>query len=273
LGIIIDIPPKCEQTKIAEILSTVDRAIEQTEALIAKQERIKTGLMQDLLTRGIDEHGNLRSETTHAFKDSPLGRIPVEWEVKPISAIGDVVTGNTPSESAFSGDSRGTPFVTPGDISNQLFVSETVRSITMASTGGTRLIPSNAISVVCIGSTIGKLAMIFSKSLTNQQINSVVCRCEALSFFAYFSMSLFLPAQLRREAGLQAVPIVKKSTFEQLLIAVPGLPDEALEIQKRLLAASTKLIVADRTLSKLRALKTALMQDLLTGRKRVTGLL
>ena len=68
-----------EQAKIAEVLSTVDRAIEQTEALIAKQQRIKTGLMQDLLTRGIDEHGNLRSEQTHEFKDSPLGRIPMEW--------------------------------------------------------------------------------------------------------------------------------------------------------------------------------------------------
>ena len=46
----------------------MDRAIEQTEALIAKQQRIKTGLMQDLLTRGIDEHGNLRSEQTHNSK-------------------------------------------------------------------------------------------------------------------------------------------------------------------------------------------------------------
>ncbi|MDR4521376.1 MAG: restriction endonuclease subunit S [Nitrosomonas sp.] len=71
---------KTEQTKVAEVLSTVDRAIEQTEALIAKQQRIKTGLMQDLLSKGIDAHGNIRSEATHAFKDSPLGRIPVEWE-------------------------------------------------------------------------------------------------------------------------------------------------------------------------------------------------
>ncbi|MEK7827232.1 MAG: restriction endonuclease subunit S [Thermodesulfobacteriota bacterium] len=77
----IPLAPRPEQTKIAEILSTVDRAIEQTEALIAKQQRIKTGLMQDLLTRGIDEHGNLRTEQTHQFKNSPLGRIPVEWEV------------------------------------------------------------------------------------------------------------------------------------------------------------------------------------------------
>ena len=60
-----------EQAKIAEVLSTVDRAIEETEAFIAKQQRIKTGLMQDLLTRGIDEHGNLRSEQTHEFNDSP----------------------------------------------------------------------------------------------------------------------------------------------------------------------------------------------------------
>ncbi|MCP5251665.1 MAG: restriction endonuclease subunit S [Burkholderiales bacterium] len=78
---------KTEQTKVAEVLSTVDRAIEQTEALIAKQQRIKTGLMQDLLSKGIDAHGNIRSEATHAFKDSPLGRIPVEWDVQEIKSL------------------------------------------------------------------------------------------------------------------------------------------------------------------------------------------
>ncbi|PAW60092.1 MAG: hypothetical protein B9S37_10945, partial [Verrucomicrobiia bacterium Tous-C3TDCM] len=92
-GLELEIPiSKPEQTKIAEILSTVDRAIEQTEALIAKQQRLKTGLMQDLLTRGIDEHGNLRSEKTHQFKDSPLGRIPVEWEVKPMGQVSTLIT-------------------------------------------------------------------------------------------------------------------------------------------------------------------------------------
>lgn len=78
---------KHAQAKIAEVLSTVDRAIEQTEAIIAKQQRIKTGLMQDLLTRGVDEHGNLRSEQNHEFKDSPLGRVPAEWEVAPLAAF------------------------------------------------------------------------------------------------------------------------------------------------------------------------------------------
>ena len=89
----IPVAPKPEQTKIAAVLFTLDRAIEQTEALIAKQQRIKTGLMQDLLTRGIDEHGNLRSEKTHEFKDSPLGRIPVKWEVRRLATVATVKYG------------------------------------------------------------------------------------------------------------------------------------------------------------------------------------
>ncbi|GBD87641.1 EcoKI restriction-modification system protein HsdS [bacterium BMS3Abin03] len=88
---------KREQTKIAEILSAVDKAIEQTEAIIAKQQRIKTGLMQDLLTKGIDENGNIRSEETHEFKDSPPGRIPAEWEWATIDDISIYVgSGITP---------------------------------------------------------------------------------------------------------------------------------------------------------------------------------
>src|SRR5438552_12225106 len=65
LEIEIELPSAFEQAKIAEILSMVDSAIEQTAALIGKQQSIKTGLMQDLLTRGIDEQGNLRSKKTH----------------------------------------------------------------------------------------------------------------------------------------------------------------------------------------------------------------
>src|SRR6185295_1081520 len=80
-------PDQKEQSGIAEVLTTVDRAIELTAALIRKKRRIRVGLMLDLLSRGIDEHGNLRSEETHQFKDSPLGRIPVEWEVRDLQSL------------------------------------------------------------------------------------------------------------------------------------------------------------------------------------------
>ena len=94
LSIQIDLPNVEEQAKIVAILSTIDRAIEQTEAIIAKQQRIKTGLMQDFLTKGIDEDGNVRSEATHKFKDSPLGRIPAEWEVKTLNKVASLQRGH-----------------------------------------------------------------------------------------------------------------------------------------------------------------------------------
>jgi len=81
------LPPLPEQHKIVEILETVDNAIEKTERIIEKYKRIKQGLMQELLTKGIDENGQIRSEETHKFKDSPLGRIPEEWEVVRLGEI------------------------------------------------------------------------------------------------------------------------------------------------------------------------------------------
>ena len=117
-----------EQAKIAEILSTVDRAIEQTEALIAKQQRIKTGLMQDLLTRGIDEHGNLRSEQTHQFKDSPLGRIPVDWEVKELNDLVDEpITYGIVQAGPHIED--GIPYIRTGDMAGETIqVSQLLRT-------------------------------------------------------------------------------------------------------------------------------------------------
>jgi len=80
----VPIPPLNEQQKIAEILDTVDKAIALTQTHISKLKLAKAGLLHDLLTRGIDEHGQLRNPTRNPeqFKDSPLGRIPKDWDVE-----------------------------------------------------------------------------------------------------------------------------------------------------------------------------------------------
>ena len=72
-------PPLPEQKKIASILTSVDEVIEKTESQIAKLQDLKTGMMQELLTKGIGPGGVPHTE----FKDSPVGRIPVGWEVIP----------------------------------------------------------------------------------------------------------------------------------------------------------------------------------------------
>ncbi|MEQ9669922.1 restriction endonuclease subunit S [Coleofasciculus sp. G2-EDA-02] len=78
----IFVPPPPEQQKIAQILDTIDQLIAVTDTHITKLKKTKAGLLHDLLTRGIDEHGELRDPTRHPeqFQDSPLGRIPKDWE-------------------------------------------------------------------------------------------------------------------------------------------------------------------------------------------------
>jgi len=89
------IPPLPEQRRIAEILDTLDEAIRKTEQVIAKLQQMKQGLLHDLLTRGIDENGELRDPERHPeqFKDSPLGRIPRGWEVRRLADAAEIRSG------------------------------------------------------------------------------------------------------------------------------------------------------------------------------------
>jgi len=74
----IPLPPLKEQQKIAHVLMSIDKAIEAVNETIAKAERIKKGLMQELLTKGIGHK---------EFKDTEIGRIPKEWEVVELEKI------------------------------------------------------------------------------------------------------------------------------------------------------------------------------------------
>lgn len=76
-----------EQQRIADALTQIDDVIDSNKRLIAKYEKVKLGMMHDLLTFGIDAKGNIRSEQTHQFKNSDIGRIPVEWEVVELNSV------------------------------------------------------------------------------------------------------------------------------------------------------------------------------------------
>jgi len=83
------------QTRIAYVLDTIDEAIAKTKSVIAKLKQVRAGMLHDLLSYGLDEHGRLRDPITHPgqFKDSPLGRIPKEWETEQIGLLFDLGRG------------------------------------------------------------------------------------------------------------------------------------------------------------------------------------
>ena len=271
-------PPVPEQAKIAEVLSTVDRAIEQTEALIAKQQRIKTGLMQDLLTRGIDEHGNPRSESTHPFKDSPLGRIPVEWEV---SSLERCVKQNAPICYGIlmpgTGFDGGIPVIKVKDITggrilqNHLLLTDPKIDRQYKRS---RLRAGDL--VITIRGTTGRIAAV-PPELDGANITQDTARLRikeecSTSYFYFLLQSKGVQEQVLLHSVGQAVKGINISEVKRISFPLPSKPEQE-AIGSRMAESEHSLSSSAHDLSKLRTLKTALMQDLLTGRKRVTTLL
>ena len=267
---------KPEQTKIAEILSTVDRAIEQTDALIAKQQRIKTGLMQDLLTRGIDEHGNLRSEQTHQFKDSALGRIPVEWELKRIADVFEIQLGKMLSQKATEGHF---PFYYLGNKNVQWDYVDTSELQLMDFSERERRkfeLKFNDI-LVCEGGEVGRTA-IWRGEVESCYYQKAVHRLRPIdqqflpSLFPRFMKWCIRNGLLSDYTSQTSIAHLTQEKLAAVPIMVPTLPE-----QKKINAAfgqlDNELGNQAAKLTKLLSLKTALMQDLLTGKKRVTSLL
>lgn len=274
-------PPPNEQAKIAEVLSTVDRAIEQTEALIAKQQRIKAGLTQDLLTRGIDGHGNLRSEHTHKFKDSPLGRIPVEWKCRELSQV----LVQRPRNGLYKKESligRGTLLVGQTSFTQErrLDFSLCRRAVVSPSEIETFGLVLGDILVTRVFATVDGVgqpvivesppepAVYESNMLLLRPCNSII---DSLLLFTW------LRSTATRRRVVRSVNASNQVSVNQTVLNALPVPVPSISEQKRISQVLGQVDAAvqrtEVTLQKLRLLNAGLMQDLLTGKRRVIALL
>lgn len=272
-------PPPPEQAKIAEVLSIVDRAIEQTEAVIAKQQRIKTGLMQDLLTRGIDEHGNLRSEQTHKFKDSPLGRIPVEWEVKQVVETGSVTLGRQLSPKYMKGKTP-TPYLRVANVYDGWIDYSDILAMDFTEREKAKYFLRPGDILLNEGQSrelVGRSAIFGGPPSTYCFQNTLVRYRANEGMRPEFAQAVFkrwLDTGVFADVARQTTSVAHLGAdrFARMLIARPE-PDEQERIVSVLLSLDHVLRREGETLCKLKALKRGLMQDLLSGDRRVTALL
>lgn len=263
----IALPNPKEQTAIANILFTVDEAIRKADESIKKTERIKQAVLQKLLTEGIPPRAG--QDGHREFKDTKIGRMPKEWEVKSIGELGKVYTGKTPSSNNKSLWNGNIPFVTPGDISDSKYVNETERSVSDVGSKVATLLPPNSLMVVCIGSTIGKVALTSREVITNQQINSIIINeKEFYPDFIYYSF-IKKSKMFKALAGTAAVPIINKTLFEKFQITISTNKEEQKKIADIVSEFDSKLILLKSSKDKFIRIKRGLMDDLLTGRKRV----
>ncbi len=261
-SLLIPLPPIEEQRKIAEILSTVDDAIQKVDEAIAKTERLKKGLMQELLTKGIGHT---------EFKDTEIGRIPKEWEVV---RLGDVVEVNPESINPI----KEAPEKEFYYIEIDSILDGKIKSVKKiigknAPSRARRVVRENDVIMSTVRPYLKAFATVPKKY--NEQICSTgfaVLRCRReLIIPNYLLYNLFMDRTIEQCNRLMVggqYPALNQSHVEQLKIPLPPLPEQQ-KIAEILSTIDRKLELEKKHKGRLEKIKKGLMNDLLTGRKRV----
>jgi len=282
LSLALCYPDKSEQSRIAAVLDTVDEAIAKTEAVIAKLKQVRAGLLHDLLTRGLDEHGQLRDPIAHPeqFQDSPMGRIPRAWGVTQLRQVADVASGVTLGRNLDGVGTLELPYLRVANVQDGYLDLADVKTIRIFPDELDRFRLRCGDVLMNEGGDYDKLGRgtVWEEQipvcLHQNHVFRVRCRPDVLNcyFLAAISGSeigkrYFLRSS-KQSTNLASINSTQLNAFE---IPVPNL-DEQEAVIKILKVQDDQIINEARVLDKLHALKSGLMADLLTGRVRVPEL-
>lgn len=265
-----------KQEKIATILSGIDTAIEKTEALIAKYQQIKTGLMHDLFTRGVLPNGQLRPSREQApelYQETAIGWIPREWRIDPLGEFlkAPPKNGYSPREV----DSwQGLYVLGLGCLTTDGFEAKQLKNA-----------PRNA--AIVSGALLSNGDFLISRANTPELVGlcgtfknigspaiypDLMMRLKLVGALDsdFLEAQLLMPATRKRLTALAvgtsaSMAKLNSRSVQQLLIAVPD-PAE----QKAIVGKLCKVVNCIRTYKsawlKLNTQKQGLMHDLLTGK-------
>lgn len=276
-SLFILLPPLPEQEKIAEILSTIDNAIDKTDKIIEKYKRIKQGLMQELLTKGIDKNFRIRNEQTHKFKDSPLGRIPEEWEVVRLGdeELFNLETGGTPSTDVEQYWHGNILWMSSGEVhKKKIFDTDKKISEIGYRHSNAKYIPKYSILIALAGQgkTRGTVAINYVELTTNQSVAAIIPNKERVYFLFVFYRLEYDYGKLRSISLGSGRAGLSLRILKEYQILLPPLPEQ--ERIASILSQIDEVIEKEQKYkAKLERIKQGLMNDLLTGKVRVNKLI
>ncbi|MFW6030608.1 MAG: restriction endonuclease subunit S [Halanaerobiales bacterium] len=256
------LPSLPEQKKIASILSSVDKAIKKTDEIIEEIKKLKKGLTQELLTKGIGHD---------EFKETQFGKIPIDWEIQRINKVGKITGGHTPKKSNDEYWGGEIPWLTPSQITNRIIntISDTDEHITKEGLESTsvKLLPEGTV-MMSSRATIGECVINEVPMTTNQGFANIICDKDKIDNFFLMYLLQYLKEKLIALAGGSTFLEISRSNVKSFNIPVPPLQEQK---KLALILSSVDNIIQKEMEYKdqLKELKKGLMQKLLTGKIRV----
>lgn len=274
------LPEISEQRRIARILDAADKIIQRTANLVGKLEQVKQGLLHDLLTRGLDEHGRLRDPEAHPeqFQETPLGRVPKAYQ---LARFGELITEG-PQNGIYKPNTdyseNGYRIVRINNFyDGVLQPQQHLRRVNLSEAELRKYgLARNDLLVNRVNSLkyLGKSAFVPElEEPTVYESNMMRIRVDQSRLLPKYAARLLcsplVQQQLRRRAKHAVAQVsVNQNDVCSTLFPVPPL-EEQHAIVSRADAHERRAESEHTRLAKLRDLKKGLMRDLLTGRKRV----
>lgn len=272
--------PLPEQRKIARILTTVDNLIEKTEALIAKYQSIKQGMMHDLFTRGLDSSGQLRPTQEQApalFEIQGDDFFPKSWKRCKLHKFADVVGGITLGRKLDGKSTIELPYLRVANVQDGYLDLNEMKTVPVLRSEVERYLLKPGDVVMTEGGDFDKLGRgtiwegqidpclhqnhVFRVRPHSGELNPAFLSHLTGSAYGrhYFLMCAKQTTNLAsiNATQVKAFPLLLPSPLEQMMIV------------ERIAAIDGKIGNEKRQVSKFKLVKSGLMQDLLTGNVRV----
>ena len=245
------IPPVPEQRKIAEILSSWDKAIALLEQLITAKRKLKQGLMQQLLT------GKKRFQE---FEGS-------EWIRKSLGEIAKTFSGGTPSRNNPEYYGGTIPWIKSGELNNtNIWFTEEKITKEALDNSSAKLVSPDTILIAMYGATAGVIGISKISAAINQAILAVVPKSLCQNSYLFYFLEYSMIKTTRKVQGGQ--PNLNAKIINSSLIDIPLIQEQE-KISSILSKADTEISTLEKQLAAYKQQKRGLMQQLLTGKKRV----
>ncbi|MFH1048093.1 MAG: restriction endonuclease subunit S [Patescibacteria group bacterium] len=249
------VPTWNEQKKIAEILSKVDEDIEKTEGVIKNIEKLKRGLMRELLTKGIGHK---------KFKKTKLGEIPEDWEIIELQKFADLIMGQSPSSKSYNQKRNGLPFL-QGNA--DFIVGSKYPKIRQWTTELTKISEAGSI-LFSVRAPVGEVFMNNTKACIGRGLASLNAKVKDSQEFLYYCLQN-LEDRFNKLAQGSTFTAINSDSLKNIKILKPKLIQEQKQIAEILSSVDDKIEINKQIKNKLIQLKKGLMQDLLSGKVRV----
>ena len=273
-------PSAAERVWIAAVLDTIDDAIQKTEQIIAKLQQVKQGLLHDLLTRGIDDNGELRDPERHPeqFQDSPLGRIPKGWEVGTVAHWFEVTSGVTLGPHRIPRYNP-KPYLRVANVQRSMLdLSEIAFLEARDAEISNKLLAVGDLLIVeghADPREIGRCAIVPPEA-TDFTFQNHLFRLRSRSALPSYALLQLNSASTRRYwwrtcATSSGLHTINRAQLARLKIAMASTHEQAAICS---LADTTdlRILEEERAVGVLRAIRSGLAEDLLYGRVRTTSL-